>query len=55
MILAVVLIETGIRDAVTVVTAALLPGPVFRLPTVRTIALERSLLLAHLLGAALLC
>ena len=55
VILAVILIETGIRDAVAVVTAALLPGPVLRLPIMCTIALERSLLLAHLIGAALLC
>ncbi len=54
MILAIVGTEADIRYAVAVVTATLLPGAVLRLPVARTIALEGSLLLVSLCGAALL-
>ena len=55
VILAIVSAETVIRDAVAVVTAALLPGAMLGLPTMGTITLPSDLLLAHLSRAALLC
>jgi hypothetical protein len=54
MILAVVTAETVIRDAVAVVTAALLPVAVLGLPAMCTIALPSDLLDVYLLGAPLL-
>jgi hypothetical protein len=55
VILAIVATETIIRNAVAVVTAALLPGAVLRLPAMCTITLPSNLLLAYVLRAALLC
>ena len=55
VIFAVVRVETDIRYAVAVVTAALLPGAVLRLPVARAIALERSLFLMRLSRGPLLC
>jgi len=54
VILAIVAAETVIRNTVAVVTAALLPGPVLRLPAMCTISLPSDLLLAHTLRAPLL-
>ena len=54
VILAVVTTKTVIWDAVAVVTAALLPGAVLRLPAMRTITLPSSLLDAYLSRAPLL-
>jgi hypothetical protein len=45
VILAIVAPETVLRNAVAVVTAALLPGAVLRLPAVGTITLPSNLLL----------
>src|ERR1700682_4727243 len=53
--LAIVATEAVVGNAVAVVTAALLPVAMLRLPAVCTITLPRNLLLAHLRGAALLC
>ena len=55
MLLAVVAAETVIWNAIAVVTAALLPGAVLRLPAMGTITLPSDLLLALLSRAALLC
>jgi hypothetical protein len=55
MFLSVVAAEAVIRDTVAVVTAALLPVAVFRLPAMCTIPLPSDLLYAYLLGAASLC
>ena len=55
MILAIVAAETVIRNAVAVVSAALLPGAVFRLPAMGAIALPGNLLLAYMLRVSLLC
>jgi putative NIF3 family GTP cyclohydrolase 1 type 2 len=54
VILAVVAAETVIRNAVAVVAATLLPGAMFRLPAVCTIALPSNLLLVYLIGASAL-
>jgi hypothetical protein len=53
VIMAVVAIETGLWYPVAVVTAALLPGAVFRLPTVGASALPSDLLLVNLCRAPL--
>ena len=55
VLLAVVAAETVIWNAIAVVTAALLPGAVLRLPAMGTITLPSDLLLALLSRAALLC
>src|ERR1019366_606434 len=55
VILAIVGTETGIWNAIAVVTAALLPGAVLRLPVMCTITLPSDLLLAYLSRAPLLC
>ena len=55
MIRAVVATETVLRNAVTVVTAALLPRAVLGLPTMCTISLPRDLLFARMSWAPLLC
>src|SRR5258708_1172628 len=52
--LPIVATETVIRNAIAVVTAALLPGAVLRLPATCAITLPRDLLLALLSRAALL-
>jgi hypothetical protein len=54
VILSVVATEPVIRDPIAVVTAALLPGAVLRLPAVRTITLPSDLLLAYMFRAPLL-
>lgn len=54
MFLAVVATETVIRNAVAVVTTALLPAAVFRFPAMCTIALPSHLLLAYTFRAPLL-
>ena len=53
--LAIVTAEPVIRNAIAVVTAALLPGAVLRLPATCTITLPSDLLLARLSRAPLLC
>jgi hypothetical protein len=55
VLLAVVATETVIGNAVAVVTAALLPGAVLRLPAMRTITLPSDLLLTYLSRTPLLC
>ena len=55
VILAIGATETGVGNAIAVITAALLPVAMLRLPAVGTIAPPRNLLLAYLRGAALLC
>ena len=55
VIMAVVAAETGLRNAVAAVTAALLPGAVLRLPATRTFMLPSSPLLAFLSRVAMLC
>jgi hypothetical protein len=55
VILAEVAAETVIRNAVAVVTAALLPGAVLRLPAMCTITLPGNLLLVYLRRAPLSC
>jgi hypothetical protein len=55
VILAIVATETVIRNAVAVVTTALLPGAVLRLPAMGTITLPSNLLLAYLSRAPSLC
>jgi hypothetical protein len=55
VILALVATETVLRNAVAVVTAALLPGAVLRLPAMCTFTLPSDLLLAYLSRAPLLC
>lgn len=55
MILAIVAPETVIRNAVAMVTAALLPGAAFRLPVVSTINPPSGLLYSHLGRAPPLC
>src|ERR1700686_1077729 len=54
VILALVAAETVIRNAIAVVTAALLPGAVLRLPAMRTITLPSDLLSAYLRWTSLL-
>jgi len=53
--LAIVTAEPVIRNAIAVVTAALLPGAVLRLPATCAITLPSDLLLARLRRAPLLC
>jgi len=55
MILAIVATEAVLRNPVAVVTAALLPGAVLRLPAMCTSTLPSDLLLTYLSGAATLC
>jgi len=55
MTLAVVAAETGIRNVVAMVTAALLPVAVFGLPVMCTITPPSGLLYLHLSRAPLLC
>jgi hypothetical protein len=54
VISAVIFMEAGVWNAIAVVTAALLPGAVLRLPAMCTIPLPSDLLLAHMLRAPLL-
>jgi len=53
--LAIVATEAVIWNAVTVVTATLLPGAMLRLPTMGTVTLPGYLLLMYLSRAPLLC
>lgn len=55
MIRSVVAAETVIRDPIAVVTAALLPGVVLRLPVMRALALPSNLLDVYLCRLSLLC
>jgi hypothetical protein len=55
VILAIVGTETGIWNAIAVVTATLLPGAVLRLPVMCTITLPSDVLLAYLSRAPLSC
>jgi len=55
VILSIVAAETVIRNAVAVVTAALLPGVVLGLPAMGALTLPSDSLHAYLLGAASLC
>src|ERR1700731_3185375 len=55
VILAIVATEAVIRNAVAVVTAALLPSAVLRLPAICTVPLPSDLLLVYLSRASLLC
>jgi hypothetical protein len=54
VILSIVATETVIRNTVTVIPAALLPGAVLGLPAMGTIPLPSDLLLAHMFRAPLL-
>ena len=54
VVLAIVGAETGIGNAITAVTTALLPGAVIRLPVLSALTLPRRLLLMCLSGVSLL-
>jgi len=55
VVLPVIAAEAFFRNSIAAVAAALLPGAVFRLPAMRTIALPSNLLPALLIRTASLC